>query len=130
MSSSSAVPIDVFVGVDVGKSSHHAVALDVTGKVLIDRELPQDEAQLVALIDALKGHGRVLFVVDQPATIGALPLAVARVQGVEVGYLPGLAMRRAAGSSCRRGQDRRPRCRDHRADGADDASCVAGASPR
>lgn len=96
MSSNSAVPIDVFVGVDVGKSSHHAVALDVTGKVLIDRSLPQDEAQLVALIDALKGHGRVLFVVDQPATIGALPLAVARAQGVEVGYLPGLAMRRAA----------------------------------
>ncbi len=36
----------------------------------------------------------MLFVVDQPATIGGLPLAVARSEGVEVGYLPGLAMRR------------------------------------
>jgi transposase len=35
-------------------------------------------------------------VVDQPATIGALPLAVARDAGVEVGYLQGLAMRRIA----------------------------------
>ena len=90
------VPIDVFVGVDVGKAAHHAVALAAGGKVLLDRSLPQDEQQLVALIGELVVHGRVLFVVDQPATIGALPLAVARSRGVEVGYLPGLAMRRIA----------------------------------
>ncbi len=96
MSPSSEVRIDVFVGVDVGKAAHHAVALGVDGGVLLDRALPQDEAELVALITTLKRHGRVLFVVDQPATIGALPLAVARAQGVEVGYLPGLAMRRVA----------------------------------
>jgi hypothetical protein len=33
---------------------------------------PQDEAQLVEPIVTLKSHGRVLFVVDRPATIGAL----------------------------------------------------------
>ncbi len=38
----------------------------------------------------------VLVVVDQPASIGALPLAVARDAGCEVAYLPGLAMRRIA----------------------------------
>jgi transposase len=96
VSSRSDVPIDVFVGVDVGKAAHHAVGLGADGAVLIDRALPQDEAALVELITALKQHGRVLFVVDQPATIGALPLAVARAEGVEVGYLPGLAMRRVA----------------------------------
>jgi transposase len=90
------VPIDVFVGVDVGKAAHHAVALAADGRVLLDRSLPQDEARLVELIAELKGHGRVLLVVDQPATIGALPLTVARSMGVEVGYLPGLAMRRIA----------------------------------
>jgi len=89
-------PIEVFVGVDVGKSAHHAVALDVGGRVLLDRSLPQDESRLVQLIEELQTRGRVLFVVDQPATIGALPLAVARSMGVEVGYLPGLAMRRIA----------------------------------
>ncbi|MGF6988587.1 transposase [Paraburkholderia atlantica] len=43
-----------------------------------------------------KTHGRLLFVVDQPATIGALPLAVARDEGVLLADLPGLAMRRIA----------------------------------
>ena len=90
------VPVDVFVGVDVGKSQHHAVALDAAGTVVLDRSLPQDEQRLRALIAGLKARGRVLFVVDQPATIGALPLAVARAEGVAVGYLPGLAMRRIA----------------------------------
>ena len=36
------------------------------------------------------------MVVDQPNTIGALPVAVARDCGCEVAYLPGLAMRKAA----------------------------------
>jgi transposase len=86
----------VFVGLDVGKAAHHAVALAADGTVLLERALPQDEGALVRLIDELKAGGRVLFVVDQPATIGALPVAVARSMGVEVGYLPGLAMRRIA----------------------------------
>src|SRR5699024_6845490 len=54
------------------------------------------EAKLRALISNVSGHGRILVVVDQPATIGALPVAVARDMGVMVGYLPGLAMRRIA----------------------------------
>ncbi|GAB3460870.1 IS110-like element IS110 family transposase [Streptomonospora sediminis] len=41
-------------------------------------------------------HGTVLVVVDQPASIGALPLAVARDAGCAVAYLPGLTMRRMA----------------------------------
>jgi len=38
----------------------------------------------------------VLVVVDQPATIGALAVAVAQDMGITVGYLPGLSMRRIA----------------------------------
>jgi transposase len=40
--------------------------------------------------------GRILLIVDQPATIGALPVAVAQAAGVTVGYLSGLSMRRIA----------------------------------
>ena len=36
------------------------------------------------------------MVVDQPATIGALAVAVAQDTGITVGYLPGLSMRRIA----------------------------------
>ncbi|KWK62598.1 IS110 family transposase [Burkholderia ubonensis] len=88
--------IDVFIGVDVGKGQHHAVALDRHGKRLYNKALPNDEAKLRALIAELKTHGRLLFVVDQPSTIGALPVAVARAEGILVAYLPGLAMRRIA----------------------------------
>ncbi|GGM68109.1 IS110 family transposase [Micromonospora sonchi] len=87
---------DVYCGLDVGKSDHHAVALDQTGKRLHDGPLPNDERRLRALFDNLARYGRVLAVVDQPATIGALPVTVARACGVQVGYLPGLAMRRIA----------------------------------
>jgi transposase len=88
--------VDVFIGVDVGKGQHHAVALGRNGKRLYNKALPNDETKLRALIAELKVHGRLLFVVDQPATIGALPVAVARDEGILVAYLPGLAMRRIA----------------------------------
>ncbi|MCZ2811966.1 IS110 family transposase [Modestobacter sp. VKM Ac-2979] len=86
----------VFCGLDVGKGIHHAVALDPGGKRLHDAALPQDEQRLRQLFTGLQAHGEVLVVVDQPATIGALPIAVARDVGCHVAYLPGLAMRRIA----------------------------------
>jgi len=86
----------VCCGVDVGKSEHHACALDRSGKRLYDKPLPNDEAALVRVLTELADHGRVLVVVDQPAAIGALVIAVARSLGTDVGYLPGLAMRRIA----------------------------------
>ncbi len=88
--------IDVFIGVDVGKGEHHAVALSRTGKRLFDKALPNDETRLRALISSLKQHGQLLLVVDQPTTIGALPVTVGRAEGILVAYLPGLAMRRIA----------------------------------
>jgi hypothetical protein len=88
--------VDVFVGVDVGKGEHHAVALNRAGKVIFDKALPNDEGKMRAVLQKLTQHGIVLVVVDQPATIGALPIAVAQAESVLVGYLPGLAMRRIA----------------------------------
>lgn len=86
----------MFLGLDVGKGAHHAVGLDPTGKRLHDGPLPNSEPKLRALFDKLAAHGPLLVVVDQPATIGALPVAVARACGHRVAYLPGLAMRRIA----------------------------------
>lgn len=74
----------VFLGLDVGKDNHHAVALDPAGRRLHDEPLPNTEPQLRALFDKLAGHGPLLVVVDQPATIGALPVAVARAAGHQV----------------------------------------------
>ena len=88
--------VAVFLGLDVGKGEHHAVTLNRPGKCLLDRALPNDEVKLRELYRRLAAHGPVLLVVDQPATIGALPVAVALDEGIAVAYLPGLAMRRIA----------------------------------
>lgn len=89
--------IDVYLGLDVGKGEHHAHALTPTGKKVLDKRLPNSEPKLRAIFDKLTAkHGTVLVVVDQPASIGALPLAVAREAGCKVAYLPGLTMRRIA----------------------------------
>ncbi|MGW5548588.1 IS110 family transposase, partial [Streptomyces sp. NPDC003998] len=87
----------VFLGLDVGKSNHHGHGLTPAGKKVFDKGLPNGEPQLRAVFDKLKAKfGTVLVVVDQPASIGALPLTVARDAGCKVAYLPGLAMRRIA----------------------------------
>ncbi|MEV5731641.1 IS110 family transposase [Streptomyces pharetrae] len=89
--------VGVFLGLDVGKSTHHGHGLTPAGKKVFDKALPNGEPQLRAVFDKLKAKfGTVLVVVDQPASIGALPLTVARDAGCNVAYLPGLAMRRIA----------------------------------
>ena len=87
---------EVFLGLDVGKDGHHAVGLNRDGKRLHDAALVNTEAKLRQVFDKLAQYGPVLVVVDQPASIGALPVAVARACGHQVAYLPGLAMRRIA----------------------------------
>lgn len=88
--------VAVFIGLDVGKSEHHAVALTRDGNKLYDKPLPNTETGMTQVLDRLAEHGPALVVVDQPATIGALPVAVAQASSVLVGYLPGLTMRRVA----------------------------------
>ena len=86
----------MFAGLDVGKSLHHLCALTADGTRVFDCRVNNDETELRAVLTQLQQRGPVLLVVDQPAGIGALPLAVARHLGVDVAYLPGLAMRRIA----------------------------------
>lgn len=94
--------IDVFLGLDVGKIGHHTVALNRAEKKLYGKALPQDGTRIRDVLTKLADHGNVLVVVDQPATIAALPVAVAQAAGATVGYLPGP------------GEDLRPGRFDHR----------------
>ena len=88
----------LFIGLDVGKSEHHATALTSNADKVYDKTLPNSEPKLQHLLTKLvTKYGPALLVVDQPATIGALPVAVAQsLDDVEVAYLPGLTMRRVA----------------------------------
>jgi hypothetical protein len=65
-------------------------------KRLFDTALPNDWSRLRAVLDKLATHGRLLIVVDQPTTIGALPVTAARASGHNVAYPPGLSMRHIA----------------------------------
>ena len=88
--------VDVLVGGDVGKTEHHATAVDTAGQPLLSRPVANAQAALEALLDAAGEHGTPALVIDQPGSIAALALAVARDRGVAIAYIPGLVMRRAA----------------------------------
>ncbi|GAA3304924.1 hypothetical protein GCM10020295_57320 [Streptomyces cinereospinus] len=91
------IDVCVFLGMDVGKTAHHGHGLTPAGKKVFDKQVPNSEPKLRAVFDKLAAKfGTVLVIVDQPASIGALPLAVARDAGCKVAYLPGLSMRRIA----------------------------------
>lgn len=89
--------IGVYPGLDVGKDEQHAHGLQPDGKTVVDKPLPNSEPKLRAVLDKLSAkYGTALRMVDQGASIGALPLAVARDAGRKVAYLPGLMMRQIA----------------------------------
>ncbi|CAL9666335.1 IS110 family transposase [Streptomyces sp. Tu 3180] len=89
--------VGVLLGLDVGKSARHGHGLTPAGKKVFDKQLPNSEPKLRAVFDKPAAKfGTVLVIVDQPASIGALPLTVARDAGRKVAHLPGLSMRRIA----------------------------------
>lgn len=124
------IPIDIFLGLDVGKSQHHACALDKDGIKVFDKPLPQLESESAALFDDLQTHGTVLVVVDQPNTIGALPIAVAHQRGCQVGHLPGLAIPKSRGTLPWTGENRQARRLHHRRHFTNNAAHPTGGWPK
>ena len=78
---------DCWLGVDVGKASHWACAVDAEDEVLSAR-VPNTEQAGDALLARLPE--RTLVVVDQRRNIGALVIRRARAAGRDVAYLPGI----------------------------------------
>lgn len=91
--------VDVFLGVDVGKSEHWVQAITAEGVELFGRLLGNDEAGIEAMLAeaaGAAGSGRVAVVVDMTSANARLLLGVAAARGVPVAYVTGLQMRRAA----------------------------------
>lgn len=88
--------IDVFLGLNVGKGEHHAIAVTPPERRRSTSACPTPSPGSASCSKLQAKRGMVLVVVDQPASIGTLPLAVARGRGCPVAYLPGLTMRRIA----------------------------------
>ena len=85
-----------WVGVDVGKGFHWALAVGPAGERLLSRRVDNDEADLLELIgEVLSLAEDVVWAVDQPGGGAALLLALLWERGQEVVYVPGLAVDRA-----------------------------------
>lgn len=84
----------VVVGVDIGKASHDAVAVDEAGETVQRWAVENGEAGLGEPVAWAIEPGAAL-VVDQPGGAAALLLRLCRDAGVAIGYLPGTAMARA-----------------------------------
>ena len=74
----------VSLGLDLDKGEHYAVGLDAGRQAPARRATARTEARLRALVGKPARHGTVNVVVDQPASIGALPVAGAC--GYQVAY--------------------------------------------
>ena len=83
-----------FVGVDIGRSVHYAVALSHDGERLLAGELPNRQREIDALVSwAVQRDAQI--VLDQPNGGAAALIQACWDEGVAVGYLHGLAMARA-----------------------------------
>ena len=85
---------EAVLGLDVGKSSHWACLVTKEGEIAANRPVQNSERELDELF-AQVGPG-TLVVVDQVRNIGALAIRRARMAGLDVAYLPGIAAHGAA----------------------------------
>ncbi|WP_432147152.1 IS110 family transposase [Streptomyces sp. bgisy084] len=86
----------VWAGVDIGKTHHHCVVIDLEGKHLLSRRVANDEPELLALIAEVLDLGHeTTWAVDVTHGGAVLLLGLLANHGQPVFYLPGLAVNRA-----------------------------------
>jgi transposase len=86
----------IVLGIDVGKTKHHAYAIDSNKKVLYNKPLVQDEKAICDLFNKLKEMGEVILVVDQPRSIGDLCIKLAHACNITPSFITPYAMRKGA----------------------------------
>ena len=82
----------VWAGIDAGKTSHHAVAVDAGGKKLWSAKVAngqQPVEELIARAARSAGDGEVRWAVDLVSPAAALLLAILLASGQKVVYVPG-----------------------------------------
>lgn len=90
-------PFEVFCGIDVGKSLNHIVALDrYDDKPLINRKVPQEEAEIRAALEEAGDFGLALVIVDQFGAFGRLVVGVAKSMDIPVAHMSPRRFRQVA----------------------------------
>jgi transposase len=88
----------VWVGIDAGKASHHAAAVDAGGKRLWSAKVANGQRPIEDLIARAAGSGaEVRWAVDLVSPAAALLLAVLLSDGQKVAYVPGRVVHGMAG---------------------------------
>lgn len=80
----------VWVGIDVGKLSHHACAVDATGKVVWTQKLANEQHAIGAVIErARKSAEQVRWAIDLTSPIALMLITVLLAADEAVVYVPG-----------------------------------------
>ena len=88
----------VWVGVDVGKTTHHACVMDPAGKVVFSQKVADDQAAIEQLVArAGQAAGEVRWAIDLTSSAAALLVAVLIAAGQQVVYVPGRVVNRMSG---------------------------------
>uniref|UniRef100_UPI0007A738A8 IS110 family transposase n=1 Tax=Nocardia fusca TaxID=941183 RepID=UPI0007A738A8 len=81
---------EIWVGIDVGKTAHHACAVDETGKTVFSQKLGNDQAAIEALIArAGRAADRVRWAIDLTSPMALLLITVLLGADQAVTYVPG-----------------------------------------
>jgi transposase len=89
----------VWIGLDAGKASHHAAAVDADGRLLWSVKVANEQRPIEELIARAGGPGGpVRWAVDLVSPMASLLLAVLLTSGQDVVYVPGRMVSGLAGA--------------------------------
>jgi transposase len=87
----------IWAGIDAGRTHHHCVVIDDTGKRLLSRRVANDESELLKLLaDVLALSDEVTWGIDLADGGAALLIDLLLNHGQHTLYIPGRAVSRAA----------------------------------
>ncbi len=88
----------IWVGIDVGKTKHHACAIDTDGSVVFSQKVPNDQAAIEQMLTrASKTATEVRWAIDLTSNAAALLTAILLTGGHQVLYVPGRVVNRMTG---------------------------------
>lgn len=88
----------IWAGIDAGKSHHHCVAIDESGRRLLSRRVANDETELLDLLaDVVDLGDKVTWGIDLADGGAALPIAILLNHDQPVHYISGRAIHRYRG---------------------------------
>ncbi|WP_316745280.1 IS110 family transposase [Streptomyces sp. MK7] len=87
----------IWAGIDAGKTHHHCVVIDDTGKRLLSRRVANEESELLKLLGDVLDLGEVTaWGIDLADGGAGLAIAVLLNHGQHLLYIPGRAVNRAS----------------------------------